>query len=1127
MKGRLRAFVLLSALSALPAAAADEIHWTFTGQTSVVFDWRGAETTLSYGTSPSTYTSTVTAITPTPLPTSSAGPFHEATLTGLSENTLYYYRIGSGPEHTFRTPPPRGSSGFPVWVEGDIGSKNSYSRVVPVQNIVAGVFGNGLAPFVLVPGDLTYGDFNGLDDTDQHFNDVMVWSQDAAYMPAWGNHEWQGGSFNDFINNYEGRFGLPNSQTSPGASSASGNGPGEDWYWFDYGNTRFIAYPEPYSGAWSDWSTKADALMDTAQADPQIAFIVTFGHRPAYSSGSTSSNTTLQPILDALGDGHSKYVLDLSGHAHHYERTLPLHGVVHIVVGTGHVAPDVFTTPQAAWTAFRTIQSGALKLQFWASGIEGQLHCAPASSVCYADGGVLDDFTIGAPGDTTPPTVAVTSPAANATVSGTVTVSANASDNSGQVASVQFKLDGQNLGAADTTAPYSVSWNTTGAANGAHTLTAQALDPDGNSATSAPISVTVSNSDTTAPTVTVTAPAAGSTVSGTVTVSATASDNGGQVASVQFKLDGQNLGAPDTTAPYSISWNTTAAANGPHTLSAHATDPTGNVGTSAPIGVTVSNASPDTTPPTASVTAPTAGSTVSGTVAVSASASDDSGQVASVQFKLDGQNLGAPDTTAPYSISWNTTAAANGAHTLSAQATDFAGNVGASAPISVTVSNADTAAPTVAVTAPAAGATVSGTVTVSASASDDSGQVASVQFKLDGQDLGPPDTTAPYSLSWNTTAVANGTHTLGAQATDPAGNSATASISVTVSNDTTPPSVSVTAPAPGAFVNGTVTVSASASDGGGVASVQFKLDGQNLGAPDTTAPYSVSWNTGAVPSGAHTLSAQATDNAGNSATSAAITVTVDHTAPGISITSPAPGATVSFTVTVQATASDTIGQVAGVQFKLDGVNLGAEDTTAPYSITWDTVTAANGAHTLSATARDTVSNSTTVSITVTVDNPVVTFTATADATLKPSSPNSNDGGSSILTADGGPASKHVREFLVKFTVSGLTGHPVVNAKLRLFNTNSSDKGGSFYRCANSSWTENGVTWNNAPAPDPTPIATLGSVSSSKWYEINVTPLITGDGTYTLRVKTTSNDNADYNSKEVAGKAPTLVVTYQP
>ena len=115
------------------------------------------------------------------------------------------------------------------------------------------------------------------------------------------------------------------------------------------------------------------------------------------------------------------------------------------------------------------------------------------------------------------------------------------------VAGVQFLLDNNALGAEDTTAPYSVSWNTTTAANGTHTLTARARDITGNTATSAPVTVTVANTgDTAAPTAAITAPTGGATVSGTVTVAATASDNVG-VAGVQFLLDNNALGAEDTT----------------------------------------------------------------------------------------------------------------------------------------------------------------------------------------------------------------------------------------------------------------------------------------------------------------------------------------------------------------------------------------------------------------------------------------------------------------------------------------------------------------------------------------------------------------------------------------------------
>ncbi len=96
--------------------------------------------------------------------------------------------------------------------------------------------------------------------------------------------------------------------------------------------------------------------------------------------------------------------------------------------------------------------------------------------------------------DGTPPAVSLSAPANNATVSGaSVAVSANASDNVGVVA-VQFKLDGANLGAEDTSAPYGVTWDTTTTANGAHTLSAVARDAAGNQATASSFSIMVNNS---------------------------------------------------------------------------------------------------------------------------------------------------------------------------------------------------------------------------------------------------------------------------------------------------------------------------------------------------------------------------------------------------------------------------------------------------------------------------------------------------------------------------------------------------------------------------------------------------------------------------------------------------------
>ncbi len=126
-------------------------------------------------------------------------------------------------------------------------------------------------------------------------------------------------------------------------------------------------------------------------------------------------------------------------------------------------------------------------------------------------------------------------------------------------------------------------------------------------------------------------------------------------------------------------------------LGAVARDAAGNRTTATTVTVTVANAPPsDTTPPTVALTAPSPGSAVTGTVTVSANASDNVG-VAGVQFTLDGAALGAEGTSAPYSISWNTATATPGSHTLSAVARDAAGNRTTAANVTVTVTTSQPA----------------------------------------------------------------------------------------------------------------------------------------------------------------------------------------------------------------------------------------------------------------------------------------------------------------------------------------------------------------------------------------------------------------------------------------------------
>ena len=191
--------------------------------------------------------------------------------------------------------------------------------------------------------------------------------------------------------------------------------------------------------------------------------------------------------------------------------------------------------------------------------------------------------------------MSLTGPAAGATVSGTVTLTATATDNNG-VTKVQF-WDGTQLLAEDTTATplglQRVVEHHPGRQRQPH-ADRRAYDAAGNTTTSTPVNVTVNN-DTTAPTVSLTGPAAGATVSGTVNLTATASDNVG-VTKVQF-FWGQpsgvginlNLLAEDTTAPYGpVSWDSTAAVNGPNMLFVQAFDAAGN-STMRSISVIVNN----------------------------------------------------------------------------------------------------------------------------------------------------------------------------------------------------------------------------------------------------------------------------------------------------------------------------------------------------------------------------------------------------------------------------------------------------------------------------------------------------------------------------------------------------------
>ncbi len=312
--------------------------------------------------------------------------------------------------------------------------------------------------------------------------------------------------------------------------------------------------------------------------------------------------------------------------------------------------------------------------------------------------------------------------------------------------------------------------------------------------------------DTTAPAVTVTAPANGSlTNSGTPTLSGAAGNATGDSATVTVRVyNGPGTGgtllqtlAPTRTA---ATWSATAAmlAQGTYTVQATQTDSAGNTGSSTANTFTV-----DTTAPAVTVTAPANGSlTNSGTPTLSGAAGNATGDSATVTVRVyNGSGTGgtllqtlAPTRTA---ATWSATAAmlAQGTYTVQATQTDSAGNTGSSTANTFTV---DTTAPAVTVTAPANGSfTNSGTPTLSGAAGNATGDSATVTVRVyNGSGTGGTllQTLAPTrtAATWSATAamLAQGTYTVQATQTDSAGNTGSSTAN-TFTVDTASPSVTI------------------------------------------------------------------------------------------------------------------------------------------------------------------------------------------------------------------------------------------------------------------------------------------------------------------------------------------------
>jgi len=456
-----------------------------------------------------------------------------------------------------------------------------------------------------------------------------------------------------------------------------------------------------------------------------------------------------------------------------------------------------------------------------------------------------------------------------------------------------------NPGPGPTRREGSYHWNASVAESGTHTFVVTIADETG-ATSSDTLVIHLKN-----PTPAITSPASGATVSGTVPVSIVTDD---LCSTHDFTLlvDGVVVGTKATgdAKTATIDWNTSAASNGAHQLTAQVTGD--GVTKSTTIPITVQNGGTgDTTPPTAAITSPKSGVWTGNSIEVRASATDDV-KLARIQLWGNGAVFGTiPCTGASCSgaVRWQTGALPRAAYEVQAVATDAAGNRRTSAKIVIykdakspvkpsgAPQNGGTTTPPAGVTAhfssPVNGASLSGPIEIAMAAGNTQGTPTRFVLKLDNATVLSDQSVsgAAASFVWNTAMTADGPHTLNLTVTDGSGRTATAAVSVTVANggtppptggDTTKPTVSITSPQNGDWTGNSIDVTATASDNAGLASLRFFGNGTQFAQVSCgnakTCSSTEWWVTGSLPSGRHTITVVATDTAGNETTSAPVSI---------------------------------------------------------------------------------------------------------------------------------------------------------------------------------------------------------------------------------------------------------------
>ena len=380
-------------------------------------------------------------------------------------------------------------------------------------------------------------------------------------------------------------------------------------------------------------------------------------------------------------------------------------------------------------------------------------------------------------------------------------------------------------------------------------------------------------------------------------------------------------------------------------------------------------------PPMLTIISPPNNSEVSGNISINGTASDENGNntIEFVEVSIDSSDWESVNGTNKWDYQWNTTTVENGEHSLRFRAYDGELHSDIQELILDVQNNRP---PELTITSPDNNSEVDGQITIEGESSDVDGDetIESVDISIDDTTWEEVLGTTSWSYEWDTTEHTNGEHILQFRAYDGENYSVIEELTLNVQNKNKIPEVTTDYPEDGADVEGTITISGTATDEDGdeaIETVELSIDGGEWEAATGTTSWDYDWDTTLHSDGTYTVEVRAFDGIDYSGVQE-ITLNVknaqENIKPEVTILAPLPNFEVKDEVYCTGKATDEDGEIEKVEMSIDGGQWFTVQGKDVWAYSWDSKSVENGIHTVSVRSYDGEDYSDEVIVTFTVNN---------------------------------------------------------------------------------------------------------------------------------------------------------------